>query len=292
MEEKKNEITPVEEKEKASVGKKPTAKKATAKKATAKKSTSKKQSFSLGNVIDKANEIQAGDNKPLKVLLTAVIIIITIFVIILALGIVGAGAAELQKSFEEQYATTKEEVSSDIYNTYYDAAEKAYHTSNTGTIMLGDLEQSSELEVLKVSDIEYVIDEEADSAAWVEIEGEGSFVVDLKRAEFIVDSDRKTVLVRLPEPKLGNIDMKTPKKVFFATNGWGNGSFKEGTEKARRMLADGRVLIQKELLSNQRILQNAKEAATRIIENLIYVYNSDVNNLQVTIEFYSNNRNE
>lgn len=136
-------------------------------------------------------------------------------------GIVGKGAEALTDSFNASLASEREAAYQEQYQKYYDAAEAANHVRNRGSIYIGDIAETDKLEVLKVSDVEFVVDDSDDNAenvtSWLEVPGEGTYVVDLRAAEFIVDNERSSVLVRLPYPELTNIsiDYSNVKKILF-----------------------------------------------------------------------------
>lgn len=120
--------------------------------------------------------------------------------------------------------------------------------------------------------------------AWLEVEGEGTFVVDLQATEFIIDNDRHYVLVRIPNPELTNINIiKTTRRLF--ADDWRDGSYREGVDLALKQRNEASLQIQKALLSNQYIFSSAKDVAVAMIGNLVKQFNPDIPDLQVDVEF-------
>ena len=166
-----------------------------------------------------------------------------------------------------------------------------YRVSNRVSIYIDDLKEEEKLEVLKVSDIEYVIEDAKDNdekaIAWLEVPGEGTYVIDLKASEFIIDNERAHVLARIPYPELTNVRIieEDVKLLLFRDNVF-NGSYGAGEDMAREHYREALYLINKEFVSNQNFYLNAKEAAIRSVESLIFQLNPKVKNLIVDVEFY------
>ena len=204
---------------------------------------------------------------------------------------VSQGAKALMDSYNTAYSLEKDTAYQAQYHKYYDKAEEAYHVENRAAISIGELKENAALEVLKVSDVEYII-ESADGnssniSSWLEVPGQGTYVVDLKASEFIVDDERSYVLVRAPYPELTNIsiDYANVKKLFFKNDIFDE-SYKIGEELAHKQLSNAELLIRKEFASNQFFYLSAQEAARTTIQCLVREMNPGVENLEVETEFY------
>lgn len=226
---------------------------------------------------------------PALITLMVVLIILMAFgsIVLLKSGI-GAAASALLNSYEAAYASEKDNAYHALYQSAYDRAEKNYHVSSTVVISIGDLEESQKLEVLKANDIEFITEDRDNNSgnvtAWLEVEGEGTFVVDLQAAEFIIDNDRHYVLVRIPNPELTNINIiKTTRRLF--ADDWRDGSYREGVDLALKQRNEASLQIQKALLSNQYIFSNAQDVAVAMIGNLVKQFNPDIPDLTVDVEF-------
>lgn len=147
------------------------------------------------------------------------------------------------------------------------------------------------LEVLNVSDIEFIVQDKERSngniTSWLEVPGEGTYVVNLQEAEFIIDNERMHVLVRVPEPELTNVRILYGKvdKILFKDDMF-NGSYREGEELAMKQLNEADLLIKKEFAMNQNYYISAQNAARSTIECLVYKMNPGMDNLTVEVEFY------
>ena len=175
------------------------------------------------------------NTSPQSVIWIMVYVLIGLLAFLLIKGSISVGAEKAKTTFNDVYSKEKQEVYNSYYDKYYDKYEKKYHTSNDVYIMIESIKEIKELEVLRVSDVEYIIDNEDDNKdsiiAWLEVPGEGSFVVDLAGAEFIKNDSRKYVHVKLPYPELKNIRIQyenVQKLVFI--NKWANDSMKDGEE--------------------------------------------------------------
>lgn len=190
-----------------------------------------------------------------------VLSIVMIFAsILLFADTVSSGAKVLADSYTSEYRKQKDITYQDKYDAYKNAAEEKFHVSNRVSIYIGSLKEEEKLEVLKVSDVEFVIEDKDDNdgnvISWLEVPGEGAFVVDLKAGEYIVDNERAHVLVRVPYPELANItvDYANVQKLLFKDDffQWQlqrrRGSGKKAIKSSRNVNPE-RVCIKSEFLS-------------------------------------------
>ena len=200
-------------------------------------------------------------------------------------------ARALFESYNETYESEKEKTYDDYYQKYYDKAVEEYHVSNKGTISIGNLKEVGKLEVLEVSDVEFVIESNSGNAngitSWLEVPGKGTFVVNIEEAEFVIDNENSHVLVRVPYPELTNvtIDYANVEKRLFK-NDLFNDSYRIGEDLARKQLGEGDALIKKEFASNEHYYNNAQKAGISTIKSLISQLNPDEVNLKVEVEYY------
>lgn len=233
-------------------------------------------------------ELKKGSGTTVAIVLFLIMGAVTVY---LANGIIGAGASALFNSYNSTYALERDAAYQAQYEKYYERAEREYHVSNRVTVSIGDLRETAALEVLTVSDIEYIVEEGSANrngiTSWLEVPGQGTYIVDLQAAEFIVDNERAYVLVRAPYPELTNITINyaNVQKLFFK-NDWRNDSYKVGEELARKQLSSADMLIKKEFASNQHFYLSAQEAARSTIQCLVKQLNPEISDLTVEVEFY------
>lgn len=185
-------------------------------------------------------------------------------------------------------------ISIPAYNLWtYNVAEASYHVKNRGTISIENIQDKANLEVLKVSDVEYITNEKKEDKviSWLEVPGNGVFTIDMSLSEFIVDDVHNYVLARVPKPEIQTesieIDTQNIKKLFYKDNRWiDNGSIEEGENLAIRQLSEAQTKIQEDIQSNERYFEIAKTSAESIIKQLIRSVNEDVTNLDIEVEFY------
>lgn len=201
---------------------------------------------------------------------------------------ISIGASEMFDSYNASFAEERENAYLKLYQSAYDRAMDKYHVSNTVVITIGNLEETQKLEVLKANDVEFVAEDRDSNSgnvtAWLEVEGEGTFVVDLKAAEYIIDNEHQYVLVRIPGPELTDVAITQVTRRLFADD-FLNGSYREGVDLALKQRNQASLQIQKALLSNQFIYDSAKKAAVSMISNLVRQFNQDVPDLRVDVEF-------
>ena len=226
---------------------------------------------------------------------TVICIVLMIVMVAAALmlfqNVIFNGAEALADGYNAAFVSEKEAAYQALYQKYYDKAEAEHHVANRASIYIGNIKETEKLEVLKVSDVEFIVEDSGDNSgnitSWLEVPGEGTYVVDLSAAEFIVDNERAHVSVRLPYPELTNvaIDYSNVKKILFKDDVF-NGSYKQGEELAMKQLGQGDLLIKKEFASNEHFYLNAQEAAISTIQCLIRELNPKVEDLTIDVEFY------
>ena len=224
---------------------------------------------------------------PIFAIVLSIVMIIAIIVIFK--DTVSTGAEALADGYNNAYTEEKDATYQKQYDIYKNSAEEKFHVSNRVSIYIGELKEVEKLEVLKVSDVEFVIEDNNDEniVSWLEVPGEGMFVVDLKNGEFVVDNERAHVLVKVPYPELTNItiDYANVNNLLFE-DGVFNGSNRIGEELAKKQLGEAELLLEKEFTSNENFYLNAQKVAVNIIEALIKQLNPEVENLTVDVEFY------
>ncbi len=196
-------------------------------------------------------------------------------------------------SFQESY----NEARSNTYTKYHDLAykisESENHVSNKVTISIREVKEKSNLDVLKVNDVVYIISEGeekgSDTTSWLKVYGSGVFTVNLMAAEFIVDNERQHVLVRVPRPGLesNNISIDDFEKLYFKENVRSkDNSVKSGEELARNMLSEAKQRIQEDFEANEQYFKLAEKSTIAMLSALIEGINPEVEGLQVEVEFY------
>lgn len=206
------------------------------------------------------------------------------------------------KRMRASYETARQNIYSDFYQTAYDHAEQQNHVSNYALISIEAAQEVSRLEVLAVSDSEFVIkdsDKSDPTISWLEVQGIGVFTVDLTACEFIADSERQYVLVRVPKPALTECKVSGTGKQFWKRSVLsvvdgrvvfgGNGSVDGGVRLAQTQLNEGRVKLEDSMKQNRGFYESAKTATVDMIGSLVRKWNPDIPNLQVDVEFFENN---
>ena len=212
---------------------------------------------------------------------------------------------------KEQYLTVKENVAKQTEDTIYDLsreyAEKQHHVSNSVSITLGTLQEQAKLEVLKISEVEYVTQESkaykniitkiagtvsdlfrSNVISWLEVPGYGVFTVDLQSAEFIVDNQRQNVIIRVPKPDLTSftLDYKNAQWLKIEDNGLFKNPTKVGEDIAREQLQSAELKMRQNANSNQAFYQSACDSTQKILRTLVTQLNPNIPNLTVNVEFF------
>lgn len=203
-----------------------------------------------------------------------------------------AGAKALENAYNSSFYDAKESAKQNVKGYFYDNAEAMYHTSNTVNISVGNLKEVLYLEILKVSDVEYIVQDASDNSehisSWIEVPGESIFVLDLSAAEFVVDNFRHHILIRVPSPEISDVTLRYEeiKILLFKDDGF-NESIELGENIAKKQCDEAKLLIKKEFLSNQSYYLSAENAARDILSDRIKEWNPDIDDLVVEVEFYN-----
>lgn len=219
--------------------------------------------------------------------------------------LLGNGLSILIETYRSEYEAAEEEKENEVYNEFwersFELAEANYHVSNRVTIQIERIQEEAKLEVLRASDVSYQIYDESkgnipvvswvqgmlqgDTTVWLEVPASGIFTVDLQKSEFIIDNDRKYVLIRVPKPELTEfgIDEENVKPLHIAEKGWTNVSL--GEDKTRELLQNAELSIRQGILENQENYKRAEASTANILENLVKGLNPDIPDLIVEVEF-------
>ena len=238
-------------------------------------------------------------NKKARVNFSTLVIIVCITIIVTVVTLttvffhntVTDGAESLLDNYNASLAAEREAAYEQQYQKYFDAAEAKYHVSNQVSISVDNIQMTQKLEVLKVSTVVFIVEDKKDNdgnvTSWLSVPGEGTYVVDLQAAEFIVDKSRAYVLVRAPYPELTNVKILygNVDKVLFQNDIFDD-SYKLGEDIAKKQLDEADLLINKEFASNQNFSQSAEKAAISSIQCLVKKMNPGVEDIVVDVEFY------
>lgn len=188
----------------------------------------------------------------------------------------------------EAYGSVKDARVEKLRQEYREAGyvkgEKEYHTSNRVTIKIDNVQETAKLEVMLVSDVVYIINNEQNHV-WTKATGTGVYTVNLAAGEYLIDSERQYVLVRVPKPKL-TVNLDKAELLFFRNEGFQNGSIGDGEELAREQRADAQMQLLKDIEENQEFYEYAENSAMILIESLVREFNLDIPELVVDVEFF------
>ena len=216
------------------------------------------------------------------------------FIISLIMVIVGVvmisnsirrGAEAANEAYDKSKQNAADEAYHKFYQTAFDSAERKYHVANRATIEVEAVREKADLEVLRVSDVEYVIKNTGNTEAWAEYFGEGVYTVDMRESEFIIDSERQYVLVRVPRPVITNCRITKSNTLFLESTGFRNGNDAAGVALAEGMRIEGYSMLSNYMKSDTEFYKSAKNSAEIAIESLVKGLNPDLQDLEVDVEF-------
>ncbi len=227
-----------------------------------------------------------------RVLVFIAVIIIAVCgsVFLVAKGL-SVGVASAEEAFSRTLVEVKEKTAQEYYDWAFGKGEEEYHTSNKVYITVGEIEGRSKLEVLKVSDVEFIIqnagENDEEVTAWIAVPGDGVFTVDMTMSEFLIDNIRHIVVARIPQPRLTSCKVESENIEIYElkTGAITNGSYSQGVTLAEEHLKQGYDMIKNEFLSNQQYFLSAKQSAENLIIRMIKNLNSEIKDLYVEVEF-------
>ena len=169
-----------------------------------------------------------------------------ISIIFVTVGLLVGAHVLFRYRFKQAYNTAQQETYDQYYGIGYDQGFQGNHVTNTVGISVDGIQEANDLEVLKVRDVEIVIEDKTtndnNTIVWLEVPGEATFNVNLNAAECIVDDARKYVLIRVPEPELANltIDYGEVRKLLFKNDVFDE-SIRVGAVMAQKMVNQGEL---------------------------------------------------
>ena len=193
--------------------------------------------------------------------------------------------------YDEEYSRVHDDVYDEFNELGYNTAEQHYHIQNRAAVTIKEVKEIARLEVLDVYDTQFVIAEAKDNKdkinAWLEVHGGGVYTVDLLSGEYIIDTERNSVTVRIPEPVLENVDINRneTKILLFERNGFRDLSYREGEQLYDEQIKEGYIKIRDELSSSPYYIESAKNSAEKLITSLVKEVNKDIPDLKVYVEF-------
>lgn len=265
--------------------------------------TKKKKLFHPFKCIQHQQNPHKNKSKAFRIALLVSFLLVSI--IYLQLETFRIGVASLEESYTASIQQTSQEISDNMYQDAFAYAKENHYVVNRGAISIGNLQEKQNLEVLRVSETTYQISEKEEGFlsslsstlgfgsldSWIEVPATGTFLVNLQLAEFIVDNQRNSVVVRIPNPVLSDVTIDHENvQILFAEDGsLVPHSTKEGVNQAASELQQAQSELLKSMRENQEYYQIARTSAKTLLETLIRQWNPGVDNLTVTVEFFSDN---
>lgn len=231
-------------------------------------------------------------------ILAAIFVLIVVSSVLVIKRSVFLGVSGAKDGFSDAYENACDSTYQQFWETAYNISEESHHVSNDVAISISSVKEKSNLEVLKVSDVVYIIsdadDTKSGTTSWLKVNGTGVFTVNLTAAEYLVDNNRHYVLVRIPSPVLDsdNISIDSFESLFYKENKMNfSNSVQNGERLAQAQLNEARQQIQEDFLASENYDKIAKSSAESMIVALIKGLNSDISDLQVNVEFYKTEAN-
>lgn len=209
----------------------------------------------------------------------------------------------IQGTYHSAKDTAKQETEESFYNAVFELSESAHHLSNDITIQIQGITEIRNLEVLNVFLTDYQVWPEqetsggvldivvdpliGDAEAWIRFDGIGIFTVSLQNADFILDEQRKSVLVRVPSPVMERVLIQPDEDDVLYTSD--AGLFNNASDTGQQLVLSLTQKAQQDMTakarSNPEYYAQAKASAEKTITQLIKNLNPDLPDLIVEVEF-------
>lgn len=228
-------------------------------------------------------------------LLAAIIICVVIGIVVYR-----SAAAKFVSAMGESYRQATDTAAKETYDRFYEnsfnTAQAQNHVKNQVSISVGSLREDTELQVLKVQDVEYAFDTlSSKEEKWLRVTGSAVFTVNLAASEFLIDDARQYVLVRMPKPEAGGFDLKQWKDISpeqsknfvdTITGIFAGDHSDEESQLFDKLSSEAYAKLQKEVASSPDFYQAAKDNAITSITNIIKGLNPEIPELKVEVEFF------
>lgn len=223
--------------------------------------------------------------------------------LVLMLLAFGTFVLGVQRTYHSAKDAAKQKTAENYYNAALELSESAHHLSNDITIQIQGITEIRNLEVLNVFLTDYQIWPEqetsggvldivvdpliGDAEAWIRFDGIGIFTVSLQNADFILDEQRKSVLVRVPSPVMERVLIQQDEDDVLYTSD--AGLFNNASDTGQQLVLSLTQKAQQDMTakarSNPEYYAQAKGSAEKTIIQLIKNLNPDLPDLTVEVEF-------
>ncbi|MBQ6490292.1 MAG: DUF4230 domain-containing protein [Solobacterium sp.] len=224
-----------------------------------------------------------------KINISVICWVLSILVIVITPFVVGISIKVAASKAKQNYDDTVKEVSDYMNIEAYNMAEQNNHVSNRISVEIESLIEDAKLEVLTVRDVEFITDEtdeKGNITSWLQVEGEGSFTVDLKVAEYLYDATRDTITIILPYPELTYCRLRNGDCILYEDSRFiGDGSYSEGENLAQRQIQNGYIAVYDYFLSNAQFLKSAKNSAEQLMTNFVQQLYPDNYEMEINVVF-------
>ncbi len=172
----------------------------------------------------------------------------------------------------------------------FDRGFEDYRTVNDVSINVDEVRKTAKLEVMKVSSVVYIHDtgKLGDKVlAWLKVRGEGVYTVDMAAGEYLVDEANRYVLVKVPAPELGEVDITEYENRKFESSHWFTVEKPgEGVALAMNQLAKAQRELTDDIKNNLGAREMMEPTARTLITALVRSLNPEVPDLTVEVEFF------
>ena len=230
--------------------------------------------------------------------------ILVLLILILTKDTIEVGTEAVKRSYQNAKDKASNEVYENFYAKGYEDGWDIYHVTNKAVIDVGQIQAETNLEVLTFYDVAYEVPQNNENddlisklanivksplQTWLEVPVKGTFVINLKMAEFVVDEARQYVLIRVLPPEIDDktfgIDGQNVRLLYVEQGGVLKDDAKSGVEKIRGQLEDAERRIRLKIENDQSVCKSAKESTVKILTALVKKLNPDMPDLQVEIQF-------
>lgn len=217
--------------------------------------------------------------------------VIKIAVFLVGLGLcIGASfiyTKSMQASYEEKSSSIVQSMTDNAKTMGLKLGKEQNHTFDRATISITEIREVARLEVLRASDVKYMISDKDGLSVWISVPGNGTFTVDMQRAEIVTDEVNNSISIRIPKPEMLNctINYDGVEKIHFENKKWIFDNVSDGTERYSEMMKEAQEQF-KTSLNSSFFRENAEKNARRMVTSLAHDANPDNPDLKVYVDFF------
>lgn len=210
-----------------------------------------------------------------------------VILIVLCIAASFIWTATVRSSYQEKSSGIVHSMTEKAQKIGQNVGKSFHHTVDRATISITDLREVARLEVLRASDIVYLVSEKDGLNVWLSVPGNGTFTVDMQRAEIVTDEVNNSISIKIPKPEMLDCspDYEGIQKIHFENKKWIFDSISDGADRYSEMMKEAQEQL-KITFGSSVFREVAEDNARRMVTSLAHDANPDNPDLKVYVDFF------